>query len=84
MIVQHFKTPSTAHNVIICAETVGRISMWSNLHLLTSHTGVVFKHNNWDVCMHGFIEATEACIKTIFNLSLGYWLSILFKNDGMQ
>jgi hypothetical protein len=28
-----------------------------------SHIGVVIKHNNWDVCMHEFIEDIKACIK---------------------
>ena len=28
--------------------------MWSNLHLLTSHIGVVIKHNNWGVGMRKF------------------------------
>ena len=28
--------------------------MWSNLHLLMSHIGVVIKHNNWDVGMRKF------------------------------
>ena len=52
--------------------------MWSNLHLLASHIGVVIKHNNCNVCMHEFIEDIKACVKTI-NSSLGYWLLIYLK-----
>jgi hypothetical protein len=45
--------------------------MRSNSHTLYSHIRAVFEHSKWDACMHEFIEGTKACIKTIFNLSLG-------------
>jgi hypothetical protein len=45
----------------------------NNMHYLFPIEGlflntVTGKH----ACMHEFIEDTKACIKTIFNLSLGY------------
>ena len=78
-ILKHHLQHTTRLSVLKRGGGLKRISMWSNSHVLTSHIGVVFKHNNWDVCMYEFIEDTKACIKTIFNLSLGYWLSIYLK-----
>ena len=68
-ILKHHPQHTTNLSVLKQGETQ-RISMWSSSHLLISHRGVVFKHNNWDAYMHEFREDTEACIKTIFNLSI--------------
>jgi hypothetical protein len=72
LIVQHFKTPSTAHNWIICAEAGEHSKEWAcdRIHIYFSPIEGLFL--NTVIGMHAcinFLDDIEACIKTIFNLS---------------
>jgi hypothetical protein len=68
LIIQHFKTPSIAHNLIICAEAGGNSNekACDPIHIYFSPIEGLFL--NTVNCMHEFIEGTKACIKTIFSL----------------